>query len=94
VNESKVLLDALSSVSDATLTSNFTLPAPTEWLQAWVACFVREDARLDSTEISVLMNCLQVCINLLVLYDEHVSTLMLSLLFILRNAGIAVQCYK
>jgi hypothetical protein len=94
VNISKVLLDALSSVSEAALTSNFTLAAPKEWLQAWVACFVREEERLDDAEISVLVNCLQVCIKLLVLYDEYIAILMLSLLYILRIAKIAIKFYK
>jgi hypothetical protein len=60
LNESKVLLDALSSVCDTSLLSEFTLEAPTEWLQAWVACYGGEAEPQASAEIEVLVNCLKV----------------------------------
>jgi hypothetical protein len=61
VNESKVLLDALSSASDSSLTSKFTLAAPIEWLQTWVAWCVCEEVQLGNAEFEVLANCLKVC---------------------------------
>jgi hypothetical protein len=61
LNESKVLLDALSFVCDSSLISEFTLDAQKEWLQAWVACYVREAKPPSSAEIEVLVNCLKVC---------------------------------
>jgi hypothetical protein len=39
--ESKIVVDVLSSMTDSPLTRDFTIAAPTEWLQAWVACYVR-----------------------------------------------------
>jgi hypothetical protein len=63
LNESMVLLDALSSTNDSSLTSKFTLAAHIEWLQAWVACFVREEVRLGNAEFEVLVNCLKVCFS-------------------------------
>jgi hypothetical protein len=61
VSESKVLMDALLSVCNSLLTSDFTLAASTEWLQAWVCCYVGESEPLGSAEIEVLVNCLKVC---------------------------------
>jgi hypothetical protein len=63
VNESKVLLDALTSTGTSSLTSSFTLAAPVEWLQAWVSCYVREEVRLGNADLEVLMNCLRVCFS-------------------------------
>jgi hypothetical protein len=46
LKESKVVADVLSSMSDSPSTRDFTFAAPTEWLQAWVACYVSKVARL------------------------------------------------
>jgi hypothetical protein len=61
LNESKVLLDALSSACDSSLLSEFTLDAPAEWLQALVACFGREAEPQGIADVEVLVNCLKVC---------------------------------
>jgi hypothetical protein len=61
VNESKILMDALASACDASVTRGFTLAAPTEWLRAWVACYIQEEERLRSADNSDLVNCLIVC---------------------------------
>jgi hypothetical protein len=60
LNESKVLLDALASACDHSLISDFTLAAPTNWLQAWVLCYVYETEPLCSAEVDLLVNCLKV----------------------------------
>jgi hypothetical protein len=57
---SKVLMDALSSVCESSVTSGFTLDVPTEWLQAWVACCVLEEQQLDCADSEVLLKCLLV----------------------------------
>jgi hypothetical protein len=62
LNESKVLLDALMCACDHSLVSEFTLVAPTEWLKAWMVCYVHEAEPLGSAKIEVLVNCLKVCI--------------------------------
>jgi hypothetical protein len=59
-NESQVLLDALSSACHHSRYSDFTLAAPTEWLQAWVLCYVHEAEPVSSADIEVLVNCLKV----------------------------------
>jgi hypothetical protein len=97
VNESKVLLDALSSVRDSLVTSDFTLAAPVEWLQAWVCCFVGESEPLGSAEIEVLVKCLKVCSwqfhdsllpshAVIVFKSYHICTI--------PNARIAMLSYK
>jgi hypothetical protein len=60
LNQSKVLLDALTSARDSSAPKSFTLKAPTEWLQAWVACLVTEEQSLGLAESEVLVNCLMV----------------------------------
>jgi hypothetical protein len=60
-NQSKVLPDVLTSTCDASATQSFTLKAPTDWLQAWVACFVTEEQSLDCANSEVLVKCLMVC---------------------------------
>jgi hypothetical protein len=58
-HRSKVLLNALSSACDHSIISNFTLAAPTEWLQSWVPSCINEAEPLSGEEIRVLVNCLQ-----------------------------------
>jgi hypothetical protein len=62
VTESNIVADVLSSMSDSPLTRDFTISAPTEWLQAWVACYVRKVERLGDADTEVLVNCLKVCV--------------------------------
>jgi hypothetical protein len=50
LEESKIVLDMLSSMSDSPFTRDFTLAAPTEWLQAWFACYVRKVEHLSDTK--------------------------------------------
>jgi hypothetical protein len=67
VNKSQLLTDMLSSVADASVTSDFTLAAPKEWLVAWTSCFCsgsgsRSDKkRLSCADVRDLVNCLLVC---------------------------------
>jgi hypothetical protein len=63
LKESKIVADVLSSsMSDFFFTKNFTFAAPTEWLQAWVACYVRKEEHLGNADTEVLVNCLKVCL--------------------------------
>jgi hypothetical protein len=64
LNQSKVLLDTLTSACDSSATKSFTLAAPTEWLQAWVACFVTEEQSLGYADDEVLVKCLMVRFHL------------------------------
>jgi hypothetical protein len=61
LRKSQILMDALASVRDSSVTRRFTLAAPTEWLKAWVACFVSEEAYLSDADSKVLVSCLIVC---------------------------------
>jgi hypothetical protein len=58
LNSSQVLQDALSSLDDSSVTGEFTLPAPQEWLKAWIACYVSgsEEVRLSSADMKDLVN--------------------------------------
>jgi hypothetical protein len=58
-HRSKVLLNALSSACDHSIISDFTLTAPTEWLQSWVPSCIHEAEPLSSEEIRMLVNSLQ-----------------------------------
>jgi hypothetical protein len=62
LEESKIVVDMLSSMSDSPFTRDFTLTVPTKWLQAWVACYVLELKHLDNADTVVLVNCLRVCL--------------------------------
>jgi hypothetical protein len=62
LKESKIVVDVLSSMPDSLFTRNFTIAAPKEWLQAWVACYVRKVERLGNADTEVLVNCLKVCL--------------------------------
>jgi hypothetical protein len=61
VKKSKVLMDALSSVCESSVTSGFTLDVPIEWMQAWVACCVHEEQQLGCEDSEILLNCVLVC---------------------------------
>jgi hypothetical protein len=61
LKESKIVPDVLSSLSESPITRDFTLAAPTEWLQAWVACYVRKVKPLADADTEDLVNCLKVC---------------------------------
>jgi hypothetical protein len=67
VNESQLLMDILSSVADASVSSGFTLAAPKEWLLAWTSCYCSGNGsgsyeqRLSCADIKDLVNCLLVC---------------------------------
>jgi hypothetical protein len=60
LNKSQILIDAMSSVDDTSGSKDFTLPAPKEWLQAWMACYGSEEERLGRANIKDLVNCLLV----------------------------------
>jgi hypothetical protein len=64
LHQSKMLMDVLSSAGEPSVTRNLKLAAPQEWLQAWAACFIHEEARLGCAAIEGLMNCLLVCFML------------------------------
>jgi hypothetical protein len=61
LKKSQTLMDALLSEADSVIAGEFTLAAPTEWLQAWVACFCSEEQHLSCAETFELVNCLMVC---------------------------------
>jgi hypothetical protein len=65
LNKSQILIDALSSVNDFSVAKNFTLAAPKEWLQDWMACYGSEEERLKCAGVKDLVNCLLVRIHLL-----------------------------
>jgi hypothetical protein len=59
-NQSQVLVHALASGCDSSAVKSFTLVAPIEWLEAWVACFVTEKQSLASADSVSLVRCLMV----------------------------------
>jgi hypothetical protein len=59
--KSQILMDALSSVKIPSTPSDFSLGVPKEWLQAWVARYGSEDARLSNADGEDLVHCLLVC---------------------------------
>jgi hypothetical protein len=59
-NQSQILLNALTSACDSSATESFTLKAPIEYLQAWVACFVTEEQSLGCADSVDLVRCLMV----------------------------------
>jgi hypothetical protein len=60
-NQSQLLLNVLSSVADASITTDFTLPAPNEWLHAWAYCYCSEKKHLACVDNKDLIGCLLVC---------------------------------
>jgi hypothetical protein len=60
LNQSKVLMDALSSACDPSAIKDFTLAAPAEWLEVWVYCFVSQEEGLGNIDSTRLVNCLMV----------------------------------
>jgi hypothetical protein len=62
VNKSQILMDAMSSEDALPASKHFTLDAPKEWLQAWLACYVYggEEDRLRCADVKELVNCLLV----------------------------------
>jgi hypothetical protein len=62
LKESNMVLNILLSMSDSPSTREFTLAAPTEWLQSWVACYVQKVEHLGDADTEVLVNCLKVCL--------------------------------
>jgi hypothetical protein len=65
-NKSQILVDALSGVDDNSVSKNFTLAAPKEWLHAWMACRGGEEERLRCAGVKDLVNCLLVRVLILV----------------------------
>jgi hypothetical protein len=65
LNKSQILIDALSSMDDNSVAKYFTLAAPKEWLQDWMACYGGEEERLECAGVKDLVNCLLVRIHLL-----------------------------
>jgi hypothetical protein len=97
VSRSKVLMDALSSVCESSVTDGFTLDVPIEWLQAWVTCCVREEEQLGCAGSEVLVNCLLVCFCPLLAASSVPKTISLSdhanTVFSARNVpGSALWC--
>jgi hypothetical protein len=60
VDKSQILVDAVLSVDDSSVTNDFTLPAPKEWLQAWIACYGGEDEHVKYADTKDLVKCLLV----------------------------------
>jgi hypothetical protein len=60
VHKSKMFNAAVSSVADPSIARGFTLAAPKEWLQAWLACYGSEEDHLGCADRKVLVNCLMV----------------------------------
>jgi hypothetical protein len=50
----------MSCVDDSSITGELTLPAPKEWLQAWMACYGNEQEPLRCAGIKEVVNCLLV----------------------------------
>jgi hypothetical protein len=61
LNKSQVLMDAMVSGGDPSSTRDFTLAAPTEWLQAWVVYCCGDKQRLGRADTEELVHCLMVC---------------------------------
>jgi hypothetical protein len=61
LNKSDIFLDVQSSLVDPSITKDFTLAVPKDWLRAWAACCCSEDERIRTAEIGDLVNCLLVC---------------------------------
>jgi hypothetical protein len=59
LTKSPLLVDALSAVESA-VNGEFTLPAPKEWLQAWIASYGNKRKRCRCEDIEELVNCLLV----------------------------------
>jgi hypothetical protein len=59
LQKSKMLMDVLSAC-DTSVTKEFTLAAPTEWLEAWAACFSNREKSLGGADSEFLVNCLMV----------------------------------
>jgi hypothetical protein len=60
VYKSQLLIDALSSVDDSSVSRDFTLAAPKDWFQAWLACYSGEEERRRHADTTDLVNCLLV----------------------------------
>jgi hypothetical protein len=60
-SQSKVLADAVSSVTDPSATDEFTLAAPHEWLQAWVEFYCKKEKAPVCSSVKCLVNRLMVC---------------------------------
>jgi hypothetical protein len=64
LTKSRFLSEVLASFPDLSVTSDFIVPAPEQWLQAWVARYVSEEGRLGCDDSTDLINCLMVCLSL------------------------------
>jgi hypothetical protein len=60
LTKSRFLSDVLSSVADLSVTSDFIVPAPEQWLHAWAARYVCEEGSLGRADSTDLINCLSV----------------------------------
>jgi hypothetical protein len=61
LTKSKFLSDVISSASEVSVASDFIVPAPEQWLQAWVDRYVSEAGRLGFADSTDLIHCLMVC---------------------------------
>jgi hypothetical protein len=61
LKKSQVLMDAVTPEDDHSVARDFTLAAPSEWLQAWSLCCCSEEQRLSCAGTRDLVNCLMVC---------------------------------
>jgi hypothetical protein len=60
IHDSQMLLDIQSPVDDHSLTRDFTLDVPKEWLRAWTAFYCSEEKHLGTADVKDLLNCLLV----------------------------------
>jgi hypothetical protein len=58
---SEILTDVRSAMNDPSITKEFTLSVPEEWLRAWTACYCSGKKRLRQAEYRDLVHCLLVC---------------------------------
>jgi hypothetical protein len=60
LDKSKTFTEALSSVADPSIATEFTVAAPKEWLRAWVALYGSEEEPISKLDVEDLLNCLLV----------------------------------
>jgi hypothetical protein len=61
LKKSQVMMDAIVSDADPSVARDFTLAAPTEWLQAWAVYCCSDKQRLSRADTKDLFCCLMVC---------------------------------
>jgi hypothetical protein len=96
LKKSKVLMDAMLSDDDHSSARDFTLNAPSAWLQAWSACCCSEEQRLSCADTRDLVNCLMVCsfFYLAGFIALYASTLTCAATVFLPPENYTQHCYK